>query len=127
MEWVIIVCSILIIGALVGCCFWIKSVIKSSLIEFGEIVEDKITNASDIPQVALDNYIGEIVSSVKMEIKDIKLGKKVAEKIAEDIKSSILEKLGENISTDVIIKKLEESGYLKSEEKNDNLTTKNIL
>lgn len=127
MEWVIIVCSILIIGSLVGCCFWIKSTIKSSTTEFGEIVEDKITNATDVPQVALDNYIGEIVSSVKMEIKDIKLGKKVAEKIAEDIKSSILEKLGENISTDVIIKKLEESGYLKSEEKNDNLTTKNIL
>lgn len=117
MEWVIIICSMLIIGALVGCCFWIKSTIKSSITEFGEIVEDKITNATDVPQVALDNYIGEIVSSVKMEIKDIKLGKKVAEKIAEDIKSSILEKLGENISTDVIIKKLEESGYLKSEER----------
>lgn len=117
MEWIIVICTLFIIGALIGCCFWIKSIIKSSMTEFGEIVEDKITSASDIPQVAIDNYIGEIIASVKMEIKDIKLGKKVAEKIAEDIKSSVLEKLGENINTDAIIKKLEESGYLKSEEK----------
>lgn len=118
MEWVIIICSMLIIGALVGCCFWIKSIIKSSLIEFGEIVEDKITNASDVPQVALDNYIGEIIASVKMEIKDIKIGKKATERIAEDIKTSILEKIGENLN----IEALDQQGYLKSEEKNDNTT-----
>lgn len=116
MEWIIIICSMLIIGALVGCCFWIKSIIKSSLIEFGEIVEDKITNASDVPQVALDNYIGEIIASVKMEIKDIKIGKKATEKIAEDIKAAILDKLGENLGLEA----LDKQGYLKSEEKNDN-------
>lgn len=116
MEWVIIICSMFIIGALVGCCFWIKSIIKSSLIEFGEIVEDKITNASDVPQVALDNYIGEIIASVKMEIKDIKIGKKATERIAEDIKTSILEKIGENLN----IEALDQQGYLKSEEKDDN-------
>ena len=103
-------------------CFWIKYLLENFIKEIGEVVEDKITEANDIPQVALDNYIGEIIASVKMEIKDIKLGKKVAEKIAEDIKSSVLEKLGENISADAIIKKLDEQGYLKSEEKNDNTT-----
>lgn len=118
MEWVIIICSMLIIGALVGCCFWIKSIIKSSLIEFGEIVEDKITAANDIPQVALDNYIGEIIASVKMEIKDIKIGKKATERIAEDIKAAILDKLGENLDLEALDKR----GYLKSEEKDDNTT-----
>ena len=53
-----------------------------------------------------------------MEIKDIKIGKKVAEKIAEDIKTSILEKIGENLN----IEALDQQGYLKSEEKNDNTT-----
>ena len=118
MEWVIVICTIFTIGALIGGCLWIKSTIKSSITEFGEIVEDKITNATDVPQVALDNYIGEIIASVKMEIKDIKIGKKVAEKIAEDIKTSILEKIGENLN----IEALDQQGYLKSEEKNDNTT-----
>lgn len=118
MEWTIIICTILIIGTLIGCCFWIKSIIKSSLIEFGEIVEDKITNASDVPQVALDNYIGEIIASVKMEIKDIKIGKKATERIAEDIKAAILDKLGENLDLEALDKR----GYLKSEEKDDNTT-----
>lgn len=118
MEWTIIICTILIIGTLIGCCFWVKSIMKSSLSEFGEIVEDKITNASDIPQVALDNYIGEIISSVKMEIKDIKIGKKVTDKVAEEIKTAILEKLEDNLGLEVLDKK----GYLKSEKKDDNTT-----
>lgn len=99
-------------------CFWIKYLLENSIKEIGEVVEDKITEANDIPQVALDNYIGEIIASVKMEIKDIKIGKKVAEKIAEDIKTSILEKIGENLNIEV----LDQQGYLKSEEKNDNTT-----
>lgn len=99
-------------------CFWIKYLLENSIKEIGEVVEDKITEANDIPQVALDNYIGEIIASVKMEIKDIKIGKKVAEKIAEDIKTSILEKIGENLN----IEALDQQGYLKSEEKNDNTT-----
>lgn len=122
MTWTIIICTILIIAGMICSCFWIKYLLENFIKEIGEVVEDKITEANDIPQVALDNYIGEIIASVKMEIKDIKLGKKVAEKIAEDIKSSVLEKLGENISADAIIKKLDEQGYLKSEEKNDNTT-----
>ena len=99
-------------------CFWINYLLENSIKEIGEVVEDKITEANDIPQVALDNYIGEIIASVKMEIKDIKIGKKVAEKIAEDIKTSILEKIGENPN----IEALDQQGYLKSEEKDDNTT-----
>ena len=88
---------------MIGSCFWIKYILASSIKEIGEVVEDKITAANDIPQVAIDNYIGEIVASVKAEIKDIKLGKKITEKFAEDLKAAILEKLDKE--------------YLKSEEK----------
>ena len=116
-----IICTILIIGSLIGSIFWVKSLIQNSYKEIGEIVEDKITEASNVPQVALDNYIGEIISSIKFEIKDIKIGKKVAEKIAEDLKTAILDKLGETeISQDI----LDNLGYLKSENKEDDNTTK---
>lgn len=102
MTWTIIICTILIIAAMIGSCFWIKYLLASSIKEVGEVVEDKITAANDIPQVAIDNYIGEIVASVKAEIKDIKLGKKITEKFAEDLKIALLEKLDKE--------------YLKSEE-----------
>lgn len=81
------------------------------IVEIGEVVEDKITNVSNIPQVVIDNYVEEIVASVKSEIKDIKISKKMSEKIAEDIKIAILEKLGENLNIESL-----DQRYLKSEE-----------
>lgn len=106
MIWTIICCTILIIAGMIGSCFWIKYLLASSITEVERVVEDRLVNASDIPQVAIDNYIGEIVASVKSEIKDIKPGKKVVEKVAEDLRLALLEKLS--------------AEYLKSKEAYDN-------
>lgn len=111
MIWVVIVCCLLVLAAIIGFGFCIKKWQKSMIVEIGEVVEDKITNVSNIPQVVIDNYVEEIVASVKSEIKDIKISKKMSEKIAEDIKIAILEKLGENLNIEAL-----DQRYLKSEE-----------
>lgn len=95
MTWITSICSVLVIAAIVLGVLSVKKIIESALTKFESILEEKLKAATEIPQVALDNYIGEIVSSVKAEIKSIKLGKKLSNSVAEEIKNAIIEKLGE--------------------------------